>query len=444
MIPICRCGNKCHINKSDKRKGYTKYCSDECSKKYRSLDRHYNEVLLSYDWIYEQRITLKKSKETIAKELGCSVTVINKWITHHNIPILKYNSSDSDIQLKLQNKDLMKNLHKDQLKTCKEIGEFIGTSKSTVSIWLNNHNIEVNDSNVYERKIKKSSKEEQEVVDYIYSVYNGEVILNDRTICNGLELDIYLPEKQLAFEYNGVYSHLYRPNETSFSKTKGSDYHLTKTERCIEKNVKLIHIFSSSWKEKKDVWKRYIDNQLGVHDKIIYGRKCTINEISIHDKNFFLDHNHLQGKDKSKFKFGLFYENELVSVMTFGTSRFTKSYQWELIRFAVKSNYKVIGGFSKLLKHMQRNFNGSIVSYADRSYSMGNVYEKNGFELIKTNRPSYYYVPKNSEKMYHRMNYTKKELLKLLNEPNLTEKQLAERLGFSKIYDCGTLTYILK
>ena len=93
---------------------------------------------------------------------------------------------------------------------------------------------------------------------------------------------------------------------------------------------------------------------------------------------------------------------------------------------------------------MQRNFNGSIVSYADRSYSMGNVYEKNGFELIKTNRPSYYYVPKNSEKMYHRMNYTKKELLKLLNEPNLTEKQLAERLGFSKIYDCGTLTYILK
>ncbi|MBR4316363.1 MAG: hypothetical protein IKP65_05305 [Alphaproteobacteria bacterium] len=134
--------------------------------------------------------------------------------------------------------------------------------------------------------------------------------------------------------------------------------------------------------QKQEIVKDRIKSILDIYDKKIYARKCEIKEIDIQTSNEFLETNHLQGKDNSSIRLGLFYENELISVMTFSKPRFNKHFNYELLRFASKTGYKVVGGASKLLEAFKRQYKGSIISYADRRYSNGRLYETIGFELI--------------------------------------------------------------
>lgn len=130
--------------------------------------------------------------------------------------------------------------------------------------------------------------------------------------------------------------------------------------------------------------------------------------------------------------------------MTFGKSRYNRKYDWELIRYCNKQNCVISGGFSRLLNYFMKNYKGSIISYADRTYSTGDLYEKNGFTLLRVNKPNYYYVKKNTESMIHRSNYTKAKILKILNKPEWTEEQIMFELEYNKIFDCGTKTYIIE
>lgn len=123
--------------------------------------------------------------------------------------------------------------------------------------------------------------------------------------------------------------------------------------------------------------------------------------------------------------------------MTFAKSRFNKSYDWELTRFCVKGGLTVIGGFSKLLKRFTDFYGNSIVSYADRRYSNGNVYNTNRFELIGVNKPSYYYVDKNFLRRVNRMKFQKKHI----GAYDCTEYEKAREMGYEKIWDCGTLSF---
>jgi hypothetical protein len=195
-------------------------------------------------------------------------------------------------------------------------------------------------------------------------------------------------------------------------------------------------VFSDEWKLKGNIVRSLIKNKLRRNERI-YARKCDIIEVDVHAKNTFLNQNHIQGEDKSRIKLGLRYDNELVCLMTFAKPRFNSDYDWELSRFCSKLEYNVIGGFSRLLKYFRSQWTGSIVSYADRRYSMGNVYMVNGFELIRINSPGYYYVDGNYNKRYNRMGFQKK----LIGAVGKTEYERARELGFNKIYDCGTLAY---
>ena len=233
-----------------------------------------------------------------------------------------------------------------------------------------------------------------------------------------------------------MYSHSYKPWEERESLIKGANYHLSKTVDCEKLGIQLIHIFSDEWNYRQNIVKSILKSKLGINERI-YARKCSIVEVDIDIKNKFLNDNHIQGEDKSRIKLGLEYEGVLVCLMTFNKSRFNRNYEWELVRFCNISGINVIGGFSRLLSYFRSRFTGSIVSYADRRYSDGGVYFKNGFELIRVNKPGYYYVDKNYLIRHNRMKFQKK----LIGAYDCTEYEKAREMGFNKIFDCGSLSF---
>lgn len=440
-IPKCKCGcnQVCCINRTYTENGFRKYANGNCSRKDKTIEKNIKLKLENYDWLYENRIIQKKSIEQISKELSISTIPVVKYLKIHNIDKLidgrRKNSYSNKV---LSDKNKLKKLYESGL-TCEKIAEKLGISKATVSRWLNIHNIKIKESNSYERKIIKVSKEETSLYEYICSIHNGQVIQSNRSILNGKELDIYIPEYNLAIEYNGLYSHYYRPEETKESLIKGRNYHLQKTIECEKQQIQLLQFYSDEWLNKRNIVKSIIKSKLKLNKKI-YARNCEKIVLNTYDKNIFLNENHIQGEDRSKIKLGLTYQNELMCVMTFCKPRFNKFYEWELSRFSNKSELNVIGGFSRLLKWFMNEYSGNIISYADRRYSNGNVYRKNGFELIRTNSPSYYYVDKNCLQRFNRMKFQKK----YIGAYDCTEYEKAREMGYNKIFDCGTLSFVLK
>ena len=283
---------------------------------------------------------------------------------------------------------------------------------------------------------------ESELQDYIKSfLQENECIFNNRKLVKGFEIDIYIPNYKLAIEFNGIYWH-------SELNGKNRLYHLYKTEECEKQGIQLIHIFEDEWNYKKDIIKSKIKNLLNKNIIKIYARKCIIKEVPNNIKNEFLNNNHIQGEDKSKFKFGLYYNDELVSLMTFGnlrkiTGHNSKDGHYELIRYVTKFNMNIIGGFSKLLSFFIKNYNPKyILSYADRRWSMGKLYEKNGFKFISNTPPNYWYM-KHHNYREHRYKYRKSELNKLLPifNINISEWENMKLNNYDRIWDCGSKKY---
>jgi hypothetical protein len=285
------------------------------------------------------------------------------------------------------------------------------------------------------------SIKEKELKDYILHIIDN-FNLNNRKIIPPYELDIYIPDKNIAIEFNGLYWHS--------NKYVDKNYHLNKTELCRKQNIQLLHIFEDEWGHKKDIVKSIINAKLNLINSKIYARKTEIKEIEdnkiIKD---FLEENHIQGFVGSKVKLGLYYNNELVSLMTFGKPRKalgakSKENEYELLRFCNKLNTNIIGGASKLLKYFIKNYNPKkITTYADRRYSNGNLYKTLGFEFIGETKPNYWYYNNKAKDLtkYHRFNFRKDVLIKEGYNSKKTEKEIMLERGYLWIYDCGNYKY---
>ena len=288
------------------------------------------------------------------------------------------------------------------------------------------------------REYKGVSLMEKELVSFIKEIYQGEIIENDRHVISPYELDIVVPEKKVAFEFNGTFWH--SENSPGFKKKENKC--LIKTNLCNEKEYKLIHIWEHDWVNKNELIKNKIKAILGINQTKIYARKCIIKEISSKEKNEFLNKYHIQGEDKSNIKLGLFFENELVAVMTFGKPRFNKNYEYELIRYATSKH--VIGGASKLLSYFEKNYKPkNIITYADRFYSIGNMYEKIGFNLLQVSQPGYFYVNSTGIKIsrYKCQKHNLKKILGNKYHNDLSEFENMSLAKFYRVYDCGNLVY---
>ena len=120
----------------------------------------------------------------------------------------------------------------------------------------------------------------------------------------------------------------------------------------------------------------------------INARECLVKELSKEVEKEFLKVNHIQGYAKSKIRYGLYYNDELVQLMSFGKPRFNKNYQWEIIRECSKKNISVRGGTSKLWKHfINDNKCRSCICYHyphdKESLYTSHLIDNCGFECIK-------------------------------------------------------------
>ncbi len=279
---------------------------------------------------------------------------------------------------------------------------------------------------------ESKSNLEKEVVEFL-SKYVSTVETSNRTVLSGKELDILIPEKNLAIEFDGLYWH------SNIKKEK--NYHLEKTERCEEQGIQLLHIFENEWLHKRPIVESILLAKLGIFQKRIYGRKCEVKVVPQETYREFTELNHLQGYVPAKLVLGLFYEDELVEICSFGKSRF-KSGEMELLRHCSKLHHQIIGGFSKLIKSWKKlNPEESLYTYCDRRYSNGSSYVKSGWKHIGTSAPNYFYIKGNN--LESRIKYQKhklKDILKIFDE-SLTEQENMSVNGYTWIYDCGNLKF---
>ena len=287
----------------------------------------------------------------------------------------------------------------------------------------------------------KLSKSEDEIYNFISELIGKEnVVKSERSILNNhAEIDIFVPSKNIGFEYNGCRWHTEQFGKDRF-------YHLKKTNECNEKGIRLIHIFEDEYNNKKDIVLNKIRHILDC-DKLprIAGRKCTISEITYNEAKAFLDENHIQGHTKATIYIGAKHNEELVGVMTFVK---VQNNEWELNRFATNNKYICQGVGSKIFSYFIRHYSPQMVkSFADRRWTTlgDNLYLKLNFELNDVLAPDYRYVIDGSYERIHKFNFRKQTLHKKYGfDLSMTENEMAAKLNAHKIWDCGLYKYIWK
>ena len=276
----------------------------------------------------------------------------------------------------------------------------------------------------------QKSIKEKDLLEFIENNYDGEVISGYR---DRLEIDIYLPELKIGFEFNGLFHHS--------NKYRDNNYHLDKTNHFKDRDIRVIHVWEDDWTFKKDIVKSQILNLLNKNTEKIFARKCYTKEVSVKETRKFLDSNHIQGFVSSTIKIGLYHQDELISIMTFDSFEGRKKMEeggYNLSRFCNKINTNVVGGASKLLNHFIKNYNViRIVSYADKDWSVGSLYYTLGFENVGGNGPDYKYIV--NKKRVHKSRYKKSKL-----KTTLTAAKQMEKDGILKVYDCGKIKFEYK
>lgn len=248
------------------------------------------------------------------------------------------------------------------------------------------------------------------LLQYIKSVYDGEIRTGVRDF--GKELDIYLPELNLAFEFNGLYWH-------SFLH-KTIDYHYLKTKMANDNGIDLYHVWEDDWAKKNNIILSMINERLNI-SQIIDINNLELKIVSKKEKSNFLSINHIHGNITSSVNIGLYLGSELVSLAIF----IKRGEYYELLRFCNKLGVSIPKALDKIINYFINNYNMNLTTIVDNSYRNSRLYEDIGFAYDKDVLCDFQYISKN-------VRVNKKELSKL----NLQSGDL-HRL----IYDAGKIKY---
>jgi len=467
--PVCKVCNN-HVKFSRQRKEFSDYCSNKCIGKDPDVIERKNQTSIDNNG-YVANFSSKqhkgktkltclekhgdenynnpdKNKETCLEKYGkesftqtdqynkqVKETCLERYDNEHWMKTDEYREMFSVDNWRYsgwrEKKDEITQDYIENKMSISEVGEKYCISKSHIYKIIRYFGLP---TNLPQNKTEKAqcyvSLAENEVADYIATIYSGTIERSKRNLIWPQEVDIFLPDLNIAIEYNGTYWHS--------DLFKGRTYHKNKKQKLRDIGVNLISIYEFWWKDeiKQKIVKEKLQHIIGGTDERIYARKTTLKEISYKEISEFCDEFHIQGSRKTSLNYGLFDDNnELVSVM--GLSKYKGG--TEIVRYATSKS--VVGGFSKMLSRCT----GEIYSYLllDFSSYTSNVYEKTGFLLIKETPPSFHYI-KNGV-VLSRLQTMKHKLCKVLDkfDDSISAHDNMTNEGWLRVWNCGSLQYKL-
>lgn len=424
-IPNCECGMP--VKKHDTEPKWSMYCSKRCALTSNTRAKNISKAQLSRD----HSDSNEKRKQTMLQKYGTETNsqrtsvkqIISAKLSKNQLSPLAYD--------KLNDVDWLFSEYVEKDRSSSDIARELGCDYSAILARARLHGWKV-------KQVYSKSMVEKQISEFISGLGFHVTSPTDKLL-GKKEIDVFVESKKLGIEIDGLYWHSYSMFETIEQRNK----HLQKSLVAQANGIDLIHFTDEQWYGKQSIVKSMVKSKLGVASRIP-ARKCKVVELDIAEAKQFLMDNHIQGYVGSAKRLGLVYEDKLMAVMTFGIPRYDKSYSWELLRFSTILDTTVVGGFSKLLHQFKSNNVGSILSYADRMRSNGNVYLANGFSLIRETPPGYFWTDGN--KSYPRTQFSKKLLKSKLAiyDENLSEAENMFANGYKRFWDCGQLVFGLK
>lgn len=425
------------------------------------------------------------TKKDICSHFNIDYQTLNRWLKENDLSIMSHRGN-SIFNSDIERGECVSKIKKliDQNKTIRDIIDETGLTRQVIKTLIQNNNLSVaNQFNVWQRQYtevlsnmelyvqENSTKTLLEIsstynisIEHLKKAFNecginpkihaynkskGEVECRDYIRSLGFfcdsykfekkyEIDCYSHETKFGVEYCGEYWHRYSPSK------KNKMYHKEKTLFFEERGIHLMTIFESEWKSnKRNILESMIKVRLGLIEEKIHARKCVIKTVDRKTAELFHNENHVSGKTNSSINYGLYYKDNLISVLSLIKSRFDKGYEYEISRFSSNVNTVVVGGLSKLFKHFVKEVNpSSCMTYSDLRFGQGLSYGKIGFEYIGSTPPNYHYYNKNVGILESRMKYQKSKLIDLPEyNVNKTEMEIMSDAGYFVIYDCGSKKY---
>jgi len=370
--------------------------------------------------------SVEKLRKTNLEKYGSETTTQLKFVReglqrfYDENPFHRLGEEKRDILL---NRRILEELHEKYI-TYSNIANIIGVSVGVIKRAFEFHGIHHENTN--------ESGFEKSVSLFVDSLGIENIKRNVRF--DGLEVDIYIEHLKIGIECNGIWWHS--------EEYKDRLYHKEKTTKLLkEHDIRLIHVWEDDWLFKNDIVKEKIKAKLGVSDKKrVYARKCEIKEVPSKDAFTFMEINHIQGKTFGSKWVGLYFEGCLVACVGYKNKG---NGVYDITRYATSEN--VIGGFGKLLKHLQRTLDWTeFFTYASMDYSVGDVYEKTGFVLERVTDPQMFYVK--NQKRYRREQFMKHKLPDIFNnvDMNKTEREIMKENGYVRLFDAGSIKYVMK
>jgi hypothetical protein len=492
----CNLGNKCidvALNRTTKQKntlletyGVTNASKLESVKektKQTNLEKYGVEHHSQHESIKEKTKLSRKNKDKNQQLLKTKQTNLKKYGVDHHMKlktqqdkVKKTNKEIYNVEFPLQNKNSVEKM-KSSWKTNNKINEVnekrkvttlekygvdaisrINLSELSKEILFNKNNFVnfvenktrtqvLNELNIHEHTLylyaKKysatnlfkrplTSEFEKQVAEYLKNL-NLEFTQNDRSVITPNELDFFIPSHNLAIECCGLYWH----SENSANRNK--NYHFDKFNKCKEKQITLITIFQDEWDNNKEKIKDRIKFFASNDKEKVYARNTVLKEVPTNEAKEFIQKYHIQDYANSSIKLGLYHNNQLCSIMTFGKSRFKKDFGYEMIRYC--SNKNVIGGSKKLLSYFIKTYDPKVItSYSDNRFFNGTMYKSLGFNEESVNI-GYFYT--DYHKRFNRLQFQKHKLVEQGHDNNKSEWEIMQQLGYDRIFDCGQTTWVL-
>lgn len=365
-----------------------------------SLDRYGVESPTQSDYVKT------KAKETNIKKYGVEFAsqsdIVKKKAVETNIE--KYGVPHHSMTEEYKEKASKRNSSKFEGKTSKDWSEELGVSRSYFNILVREHGIEYAISH---------EKTTSSIEGLIGKVLTGLAVEFETQYTVGTKIaDFFIPDYNIIIEADGHYWH-------SDAVNNDNSYHFNKRQLYIDNGYSPLFFREGEIVRKTEIVESIISNKLGMSSKV-FARKCEIVDVPLKQRKNFFNRNHLMGVGRGKC-FALKINDEIVAAIQYSN----RKGHVDISRFCSKMGTQVLGGFSRLLKAVERSeLPSTITNFVDLRYGTGNHLEQFGFNLERCG-VSFSWVK--DLDCVHRMKFPGKS---------------GYDYGYKRMYDCGQAKFV--